>query len=106
MDHRNGRAVGAAQGRRRGDQNFLSGTMDRFRVAYGRRTAEYPRQCIFVATTNECEFLRDRTGNRRFWIADIPKSARPKKDVFAWAAGRSIRCGRKPKRCTTLARKA
>lgn len=68
-------------------KSFLSGTTDRFRVAYGRRTAEYPRQCIFVATTNECEFLRDRTGNRRFWIADIPKSARPKKDVFALGGG-------------------
>ena len=64
-------------------KSFLSGTVDRFRAAYGRRTIEYPRQCIFVATTNECEFLRDRTGNRRFWIAEVPKDAQPKKDVFA-----------------------
>lgn len=64
-------------------KSFLSGTVDRFRAAYGRRTLEYPRQCIFVATTNECEFLRDRTGNRRFWIAEVPKGATPKRDVFA-----------------------
>ena len=64
-------------------KSFLSGTVDRFRAAYGRRTVEYPRQCIFVATTNECEFLRDRTGNRRFWIAEVPKGAKPRRDVFA-----------------------
>lgn len=63
-------------------KSFLSGTADRFRVAYGRRTGTYPRQCIFIATTNEVEFLRDRTGNRRFWIAYIPKGRKPKKDVF------------------------
>lgn len=63
-------------------KSFLSGTVDRFRVAYGRRTGTYPRQCIFIATTNEVEFLRDRTGNRRFWIAYIPKGRKPEKDVF------------------------
>ena len=63
-------------------KSFLSGTADRFRVAYGRRTGTYSRQCIFIATTNEVEFLRDRTGNRRFWIAYIPKGRKPQKDVF------------------------
>lgn len=37
-------------------KSFLSGTTDRFRKAYGRRTENYPRQCIFIATTNESEF--------------------------------------------------
>lgn len=64
-------------------KSFLSGTVDRFRQAYGRRTEDYPRQCVFVGTTNEVEFLRDRTGNRRFWIIYVPKGAHPKKDVFA-----------------------
>lgn len=63
-------------------KSFLSGRSDRFRAAYGRRTTDYPRQCIFVATTNESDFLRDRTGNRRFWVVDVPKDAQPKKDVF------------------------
>lgn len=67
-------------------KSFLSGTVDRFRVAYGRRTGTYPRQCIFIATTNEVEFLRDRTGNRRFWIACIPKGRKPEKDVFKISA--------------------
>lgn len=63
-------------------KSFLSGTVDRFRKAYGRRTENYPRQCIFVATTNENEFLRDKTGNRRFWIVGAKKSAKPLKNVF------------------------
>lgn len=63
-------------------KSFLSGTTDRFRKAYGRRTENYPRQCIFVATTNESEFLRDKTGNRRFWIVEASKSMKPRKNVF------------------------
>ncbi len=46
---------------------FISRTTDRFRVPYGRRTEEFPRQCVFAATTNDAVFLKDRTGGRRFW---------------------------------------
>ena len=46
---------------------FLSRPSDKFRLAYGRRTQEYPRQCAFAATTNDAIFLKDRTGGRRFW---------------------------------------
>lgn len=53
---------------------YISKQSDRFRPAYGRRTQDFPRQCIFVGTTNETEFLRDTTGNRRFWIVDTPNA--------------------------------
>lgn len=46
---------------------FISSKVDRYRVAYGATTESFARQCILVGTTNENTYLRDRTGNRRFW---------------------------------------
>jgi putative DNA primase/helicase len=46
---------------------FVSSKVDRYRVAYGSTVGTFPRQCILVGTTNENTYLRDRTGNRRFW---------------------------------------
>ena len=46
---------------------FISRQVDKFRAPYGRRTEEFPRQCVFAATTNDYVFLKDRTGGRRFW---------------------------------------
>lgn len=46
---------------------FISKTSDVYRPAYGRRTVHQPRQCIFWGTTNEVQFLRDVTGERRTW---------------------------------------
>jgi predicted P-loop ATPase len=51
---------------------YISKQVDRFRPAYGRRLQEFPRQCIFIGTTNEEQFLRDPTGNRRFWVVETP----------------------------------
>lgn len=53
---------------------FISKQADRFRQAYGRRIQDFPRQCIFIGTTNERQFLRDPTGNRRFWVVDTPNA--------------------------------
>lgn len=60
---------------------FLSKTNDYFRAAYGRYTADRPRQCVFFGTTNSAECLTDQSGGRRFWPVDIDKQAR-RKDVF------------------------
>lgn len=46
---------------------FMSSTTDRFREPYGRRMKNMPRRCAFGATTNEDEYFKDTTGNRRFW---------------------------------------
>lgn len=52
-------------------KTFLSKQEDMYRPAYGRRAALYKRQCVFFGTTNETEFLRDRTGSRRFWPVTV-----------------------------------
>lgn len=52
-------------------KQFLSQQEDIYREPYGRRTNAYPRRCVFFGTTNDAEFLRDRTGNRRFWPVDV-----------------------------------
>lgn len=52
-------------------KQFLSKVDDIYRAPYGRRTARYPRRCVFFGTSNEVEFLKDDTGNRRFWPIDV-----------------------------------
>jgi predicted P-loop ATPase len=46
---------------------FLSRQFDSARPAYGHVRVDWPRQCIFVGTTNEVDYLNDTTGNRRIW---------------------------------------
>lgn len=52
-------------------KHFVAKKEDRFRVAYGKRIEHFPRRCVFFGTTNEEDFLRDATGNRRFWVVNI-----------------------------------
>jgi len=40
--------------------------VDKFRAPYERVPRAYRRECVFVGTTNEHEYLRDPTGGRRF----------------------------------------
>lgn len=62
-------------------KQFLSRTTDIYREPYGRRTQTYPRRCVFFGTTNDNEFLIDKTGNRRFWPVDVGINT-PQKNVF------------------------
>ncbi len=61
---------------------FLSKTEDSYRPAYGRETENIPRQCVFFATTNERNFLKGDTGNRRFWVIECEQDL-PEKNVFS-----------------------
>jgi len=55
-------------------KHFISKQEDIFRPAYARTSETFPRQCVFIGTTNEFDFLNDPSGNRRFIPIDVNKS--------------------------------
>lgn len=54
---------------------FLSRRIDYFRPPFAHRADDFPRQTVFVGSTNDRQFLNDHTGSRRFWpvtVGEVP----------------------------------
>jgi predicted P-loop ATPase len=72
-------------------KEFVTRSWDKFRPPFGRNEVNYPRRCVFIATTNHTNYLTDETGNRRYWPvrcsskANITLLAREREQLFAEA---------------------
>lgn len=77
---------------------FLSTSDDKYRLSYGKTVESHPRQCIIIASVNgERGYLRDITGNRRFWIVKLHQQEQKKRWNFSkqvrdqiWAEAKAI----------------
>lgn len=49
----------------------IASQQDFYRKPYGRHPEERPRQCVFFGTTNNYDFLKDETGDRRYYPIDV-----------------------------------
>ena len=63
-------------------KQFLSRCDDVYRQPYGKHAVRFPRKGVFFGTCNNHDFLKDPTGNRRFWPIDVGLH-RPAKDIWA-----------------------
>lgn len=94
--------IGELAGMRKADiekvKAFLSTSDDKYRPSYGKVVESHPRQCIIIATVNgERGYLRDITGNRRFWIIKVHQKKQRKTWDFTeeyrqqfWAEAKEI----------------
>lgn len=76
---------------------FITITTDRLRLPHAIMTSEIPRQVVFAGTCNRTDYLRDETGNRRFWpvtVGQIDRAALARDRDQLWAeAVASYRAG-------------
>jgi predicted P-loop ATPase len=93
--------AGELAGLRRAHTEHLKALLSRridgpVRMAYARKPVYEPRQFVVIGTTNSESFLKDTTGNRRFWPVsvdrfDIAALARDRDQLWAEAAAREAR---------------
>lgn len=74
-------------------KSFLTQRVDSYRPAYGRAVVDLPRECVFVGSTNEDQYLVDPSGNRRFWpvrcaAINLPALADSRAQLWAEAVAR------------------
>lgn len=69
---------------------YLSRRIDTVRAHYGRIAADVPRQSVFIGSVNEGQYLKDPTGNRRYWpvrvgMCDVKGLTEVRDQLFAEA---------------------
>jgi putative DNA primase/helicase len=77
---------------------FISTSDDKYRPSYGKTVESHPRQCVIIGSVNgERGYLRDITGNRRFWIVKVRQEEQIKKWSFTpgerdqiWAEAKAL----------------
>jgi len=79
---------------------WITQRVDRIRRPYGRMVEDLPRQCVFIATTNQDRYLVDETGGRRFWplrvkTIALDELAEDREQLFAEAMA-AYRAGEQP----------
>ena len=70
-------------------KQFFAQRVDKFRPPYAKAPQEFPRRAVFVGTTNDHQYLTDRTGNRRYWpfatTGDFDRAALARDRDQLWA---------------------
>ena len=52
-------------------KDLISSRSDNFRAAYARQWNKNPRHSVLIGSTNNEHFLKDVSGNRRFWVVKV-----------------------------------
>jgi hypothetical protein len=76
-------------------KNFLTTTIDTYRPPFGRRDISKPRGTVFAASVNPEAFLKDPTGERRYWPLAVDKVDFPALEAMdrqqLWAEFKAMR---------------
>lgn len=67
---------------------FVSSVSDDYRVPFAKRKETRKRQCVFCGTSNDVNFLKDRTGNRRYLPIDCHATHITKRRIFDYDTAR------------------
>lgn len=54
---------------------YITRAIDSYRKPYEKNISEFPRRCIFIGSTNDSQFLIDKTGNRRYYPVEVHSDA-------------------------------
>ena len=56
-------------------KSLITKTEDQYRLPYEKAVQTLKRGCVFAMTTNDTEYLKDETGNRRWLPVKLEKEA-------------------------------